>query len=80
MPDKSCLVWYLHHCFDTAQTTHSILGWSVLGMSHGLTALACGSEMRFLLVHDSLRTAENLKGFFQEMYELFVKVGHVITS
>ncbi len=36
--------------------------------------------MRFLLVHDSIRTAENLKGFFQEMYELFVKVGHVCVS
>ena len=30
--------------------------------------------MRFLLVHDTIRTAENLKGFFSEIYELFVKV------
>ena len=34
------------------------------------------ADMRFLLVHDSIRTAENLKGFFSEMYELFVKVRH----
>jgi len=38
-----------------------------------VTGFVTASHMRFLLVHDSIRTAENLKGFFSEMYELFVK-------
>lgn len=33
------------------------------------------TEMRFLLVHDgNIRSAESIKNFFSDMYELFVKV------